>query len=488
MTSYSGSIGRAGFAERHGLWDAARAEAADKIERQVADLGLEVIRLSFADQHGILRGKTVVAGELASALRNGCTLVSTLLTKDTSHNTVYAAFSEGGGLGIPEMTGAGDIVMLPDPATFRILPWAPGTGWLLSDIYFSNGQPVPFSTREICRSAINVLGDLGYDYVSGLEVEFYLFKMEDPMLRPGQGGQPAEPPEVSLLAHGFQYLTEIRMDEYDPYFEVIRRHLIDVGLPLRSMEIEFGPGQVEFTFAPGVGLEPADQMMMFRNAMKQICRRMGLHVTFMCRPVLPDTFSSGWHLHQSLRSRETGENLFVPEDDGQILSPLGRQYTAGILAHARAASVFTTPTINGYKRLQPYSLAPDRANWSRDNRGVMIRVLGGAGDAATNIENRIGEPAANPYLYTASQILAGLDGIANALDPPDPTTAAYETDAPPLPRSLAEALDALEEDRFYREKLGDGFIDYIKTLKQSEVSRYQAGPADWEQREYFELF
>src|SRR6185437_6056849 len=142
------------------------------------------------------------------------------------------------------------------------------------------------------------------------------------------------------------------------------------------------------------------------------------------------------------------------EPDG--LSKLGRHYMAGLLAHARASAVFSTPTINGYKRYRAYSLAPDRAIWGRDNRGVMIRVLGGPDDPATRLENRIGEPAANPYLYMASQILAGLDGIDRGLDPGPSADAPYETEAPPLPKSLCEAICALDDDPFFRTALGAG--------------------------------
>lgn len=488
MNTPNGSIGRAGFAERHGLWNDDKAEAAADVERRVEALGLNLIRLSFPDQHGILRGKTLVASELPSAMRNGCGMVTSILAKDTSHKTVFPVFSEGGGFGMDEMTGVGDFLMLPDPTTFRVLPWAEKTGWLMCDAYFPNGKPVPFSTREIMRSALGDLAEAGYDYMSGLEVEFYLFRMADPMLGLEHGGQPPTPPQVELLAHGFQYLTELRYDEYDPYLEPIRRQLIEVGLPLRSMEMEFGPGQLEFTFGPGVGLDPPDQMIMFRNAMKQICRRQGLHVTFMCRPQIPNTFSSGWHLHQSLIDRKTGENAFVPGRDDEILSPVGRQFVAGILEHARAACVFTTPTTVGYDRFQPNSLAPNRAAWSHDNRGAMLRISGGLGDASTNIENRIGDPAANPYLYMTSQILAGLDAIKRQAEPPPPTDLPYEADAPMLPTSLEEALAALDEDPFYRAQMGDAFIDYIKTLKMSEVTRAAEGPEDWAQREYFELF
>jgi glutamine synthetase len=180
---------------------------------------------------------------------------------------------------------------------------------------------------------------------------------------------------------------------------------------------------------------------------KQIARRHGYHATFMCRPKLPNVFASGWHLHQSLVSHTSGENAFMAREGAEALSPLGRAWLAGLLAHARASTVFTTPTINGYKRYRTYSLAPDRAIWGRDNRGVMIRVLGGAGDAATRLENRIGEPAANPYLYMASQILSGLDGVDRKLDPGPSADTPYETSATPLPKSLREAVFALDDDR-----------------------------------------
>ena len=488
MELRDGSMGRFSFVARHGLWSDREAEAAERVAKLIEEERIEVVRLSFGDQHGILRGKTVTARDFPIAMRNGHTITNTLLAKDTSHRTVYPVFTAGGGFGMPEMGGAGDIVLVPDPTTFRVLPWAPGTGWVLCDIYFPNGKPVPFSTRQIYRRLLDELARKGYEYVAGLEVECYILKLEDPKLRPEHAGQPAEPPDVRLLAHGFQYLTETRMDELDPVLQILRRNLLDVGLPLRSIEVEFGPSQCEFTFDPGIGLEPADNMLLFRSLVKQVCRRHGYHATFMCRPGLPNLFSSGWHLHQSLRARAGGQNAFVPSRDDDLLSPVGRQFVGGLLAHARAASVFTTPTINGYKRYKPYSLAPDRATWGRDNKGAMIRVVGGPGDPGTRLENRVGEPAANPYLYMASQIVAGLDGVENGLDPGEPTDEPYGAKATPLPRSLMEALAALREDAFFREKLGGLFIDYIITLKEFEIGRFLSEVTDWEHREYFEIF
>ena len=475
------------FVERHGLWSAEQTLAAAEVEARIAAEGVEIVRFSFADQHGILRGKTLVAGEVAGALREGVAVTSTLLAKDTSHRTTFPVFTAGGGFGMAEMQGAADVLMVADPASFRILPWAPHTGGLLCDLYFASGAPVPFSTRQIQARVLERLGEQGFDFVAGLEVEFHLTRIEDPRLRPEDAGQPGTPSRVSLLTQGYQYLTELRYDQLDPILEILRRDLVKLGLPLRSLEVEYGPSQVEFTFRPGVGLAPADMMILFRSATKQICRRHGYHASFMCRPRLPNVMSSGWHLHQSLRDRKSGANAFVPTD-GEVLPPLAQHYLGGLLAHAGAAAAFSTPTINGYKRYRPYSLAPDRAVWGRDNRGVMLRVLSRPGDDASRIENRVGEPAANPYLYMASQILSGLDGMARRLDPGPSADTPYETAAPALPRSLDEALVALRQDSCLREGLGQAFIDCFLHIKEAELARFRLEVSEWEQREYFDLF
>jgi glutamine synthetase len=479
--------GRESFVERHGLWTDDQHEAAVTAAKWIEEHGLEVVRFSFPDQHGVLRGKTVIASDAASVMRNGCSLTTTLLAKDTSHKTVFPVFTAGGGFGMPEMEGGGDFLMIADPTTFRVLPWAPQTGWVLCDIYFTNGRPVPFSTRHLYRRALQKLAEAGFDYVAGLEVEFHVFKLEDARLKPADATWPGEAPEVSLVSQGYQYLTEARFDQMEPILESVRREVVALGLPLRSVEVELGPSQCEFTFHPQVGLMPADTMMLFRSAVKQICRRQGYHATFMARPKVANTSASGWHLHQSLRDRRSNANAFASSDK-EPLSRSGRNYLAGLLAHARAAAAFTTPTINGYKRYKSYSLAPDRAIWGRDNRGVMVRVLGGPGDVATRLENRVGEPAANPYLYMASQIFTGLDGMERMLDPGPSADTPYEAQATQLPKSLDEALRALRNDTCMTDGFGRPFIDYYLRIKDAEIARYQSEVTEWEQREYFELF
>ena len=476
------------FVERFTPWSEEQKEAAARAHRVMEEQALEVVRVAFPDQHGLLRGKTLMACEMANALHNGCSITSSLFAKDTANRTVFPVWTAGGGFGLEAFEGAGDVLMVPDPSTFRVLPWARKTGWLLADVYLPDGRPVPYATRHIYRTALSRFAAAGYDYVAGLEVEFHVFKLESDRMAPEESGQPGAPPPVSILTHGYQYLSELRFDQIEPVVEIIRRDIVALGLPLRSVECEYGPSQCEFTFQALGGLEAADTMVLFRSAVKQICRRHGLHATFMCRPRIPNVMSSGWHLHQSLKDRKTGANAFMPSRQGELLSDTGRHFLGGLLAHARAGAVFTTPTLNGYKRFRSHSLAPDRAIWGHDNRGVMVRVLGGAGDVATRLENRIGEPAANPYLYMASQVLAGLDGMERRLDPGPSADAPYETKAEFLPKSLAEAVSTLRGDAFFRENLGAGFVDYLLTIKDAEIARFQTEVTEWEQREYFEMF
>jgi glutamine synthetase len=255
---------------------------------------------------------------------------------------------------------------------------------------------------------------------------------------------------------------------------------------------------MEFSFSPIGGLAAADAVVLFRSAVKQICQRRGLLATFMCRPGLPNFFSSGWHLHESLISRDDGVNAFASDDDW--LSATGRHFVAGLLEHSMPMAMFATPTVNGYKRFRPYSFAPDRVCWALENRGALVRVQGAPGDTNSHVEMRMGEPTANPYLYIAANIAAGLDGVRRQLDPPPPVEAdPYATRNAMLPTSLGDAIGALEKDSFFRESFGDTLVDYLLQMKRSEFRRYEAAIAenpppdgqdvsDWEMREYFEFF
>ena len=482
------SVGKVGFIDRHGLWSDEQKESVDRISATIDEQGLRTIRLSWCDHHGIARGKYLSAHDFKTALRNGMDFQGATLIMDTANHIIAPLFTEGGGFGIPEFTGYPDTVLVPDPTTFRVLPWAPETGWCLSDMYFQNGKPVPFSTRAIMRQQVEAAAELGFEYIAGLEVEFYIMVRERTDIRLDETGWPPPPPSARPAAQGYQYLTENRLAELAGILHTLQRNLEDAGLPLRTMEDEWGPGQTEFTFDPLPGLGSADAMLLFRTAAKQICHQNGYHATFMCRPAFPNFFSSGWHLHESLRMSSDGGNAFTGAD-GEALSEVGTQFVAGILEHAIPMTVFSTPTITGYKRFKPYSFAPDRVNWAMENRGAMIRVQGEPGDETAHIENRMGEPAANPYLYMAANIAAGLDGIRNSKTPPPIVEAdPYASDSPRLPVSLWEAVDALREDKFFRSQFGDPFIEFMLMVKKSEIDRFLSEVTDWEQREYFEIF
>jgi glutamine synthetase len=496
MPSHRRRLSGVKFVERHGLWSDAQARAAVSVDKRIKKL--ELVRFAFPDQHGVLRGKTLLAAEASRAMRSGVTMTSTLFAKDTSHCTVFPVFEAGGGMGLPEMGGAGNFVMVADPQTFRVLPWADNTGWLLCDCYFSNGKQVPIATRQLYRDALATLAVAGFDYFAGLEVELHLFKIEDLRLAPDTLTWPAEPPAVSHTTHGFQYLTEGRFDQVAPIMDVLRGNLLALGLPLQSLEVEFGPSQYEFTFAPQAGMAPADAMVLVRSALKQVARRHGHLASFMCRPRLPNALASGWHLHQSLLERKSKANAFMSRDENEVLSPLGRAFLAGLLANARAAASFAAPTLNGYKRYHGVNtMAPIQAIWGQDNRGAMVRVMGAVGDPATHLENRVGEPLANPYLYMASQIYAGLDGIARGLDPGPSADAPYRKSAEPLPATLEEAVAALRKNICFRAGFGEGFVNYYAQIKDAEIARCrkeakdkseQAEVTEWEHREYFDLF
>jgi len=491
-------VGQPGFVARYGLYTAEQQAAAEAVASKIRELDLRTVRLVVVDQHGMPRAKALSPDVAIAAMSNGLDFSGAIYSLDTGNQVFVPAFVAGGGFGIEEFTGFPDVVLVPDASSFRVLPWADRTGWMLCDVYFSNGQPMPLDGRGLMRRALGELADAGYDYLAGIEVEYYIVKVDSDHLTPDNAGFIPPPPPVSVFQRGYQYLSEVRLDSVASTLEAIRDGLAAVGLAPRSMEDEWGPGQMEFSFSPIEGLAAADAVVLFRSTVKQICQRRGLLATFMCRPGLPNFFSSGWHLHESLLSRQDGRNVFASPDD--FLSGTGRQFVAGLLEHSLPMGMFATPTVNGYKRFRPYSFAPDRVCWALENRGALVRVQGAPGDANSHVEMRMGEPAANPYLYMAANIAAGLDGIRRQLAPPPPVEAdPYASDNTPLPASLADAIKALEQDGFFRQAFGDTLVDYLLQMKHSEVGRYEAAIAsnpppegqdvsDWEMHEYFEFF
>jgi glutamine synthetase len=492
------------FAEQCCIHDAARQSALERTARLIAASGVELVRFAWCDMHGMLRGKTLVASAAIQAMMTGVGMVSTLLLKDSSDRTAYKVFDADGAMDVPGFEFAGNVMLLADPASYQQLHWASKTGWVQCQAWHMNsngaGTPVAFDTRRVLQNALARLSKAGYGMTCGLEVEFHIYKIRgdaaNNQLDPLQASWPGPAPDVALIHPGFHMLSEQWADMADEPLRIVQRTAQALGLPLLSLEIELGPSQVEAVFEATDALKAAGNMVLFRSAVKQALRRAGYHATFMCRPPFPGIMSSGWHLHQSLTDLKTGANAFMrdapdagctPQHAGYTLSEVGQYYLAGLLAHAHAASPFCTSTVNGYDRFRPQSLAPQSAVWGRDNRGAMLRVIGGSNDAATRIENRIGEPAANPYLYMASQIHAGLDGLQNRMHPPLATVAPYAIAESPLPGSLGKALEMLNNDFAFCAEFGTDFIRYFTRIKASEVARYEISEDkdEWQRREYF---
>lgn len=479
-------IGDGALARMGLLGDEAIAAGTDLLAR-VAASDLETVRVLFTDQHGVLRGKTLVAAALPSVMTCGIAVPSTLLLKDTSHRTAFPVWSADVGIHSGPMQGVGDVLLVPDPATFRILPWSPHSAWIFCDVVYRDATPIPYSSRTILKNAVARLGDAGMAATIGLEVEFHILERLDASLEHGDTTMPGTPPRTRALSHGYHFLTETRYGEVEPVLDALRRAAQALGLAVRSVEVEMGPSQFEFTFDPDTPMQHADNLMMFRTMVKEVCAARGLHASFMAKPRLPNIGACGWHIHQSLSDISSGASLFVPDRAGE-LTPQATGWIAGLLKHAAASSLLIAPTVNSYKRYQPYQLAPNRIQWGQDNRGAMIRALMSPADPASRIENRAPDTTANPYFALAAQLIAGLDGISAGLKAPPPTLTPYDSDDARLPASLAEAIDAFDGSALYRGTLGDETVDYLLKIKRFEWDRYLSAISEWEQAEYFSLF
>ena len=494
-----GSVGRPAFVTEFGLWDDQQVAVAEQIEADLDEVDL--IRLVFCDPHGLARSKTLTADSFRTVLRNGMDFSPGPFIFDTGH-AIAVDFLADPGVGVAEIVGAGDFIVVPDPQTFQVLPQVePRTAWVLGDEFLRDGSPHPLATRNVLRQVCAQYAARDLSPIVGLEVEWYLTRrLGGPPGNAGNGfGRQGTAPVVEAMNAGYQFNLDTYYDSVATVANPLSMLLLALGLPLRSMEHESGPGQIETTFNPMLALDAADAMLLFRTLVKQMCARHGFHASFMSLPRIDGFDPSGWHLHQSVMDTKTSRNLFSADGIADNISPEGKAYIEGLLARARDFCLLSVPTVNGYRRLGAgFSLSPTRIGWGFEDRSVMIRVLGG--DSSTHIENRVGEPCANPYLAIASQLFAGLDGLIDAPQTDRPVTLSDESGATPpetLPQSLSEALDAFRSGQT-QELLGEPLVSCLTKIKESEVSRFEAWRVeeqppdgevtDWEQREYFETF
>ncbi|MDH4135004.1 MAG: glutamine synthetase, partial [Gammaproteobacteria bacterium] len=298
------------FSERCGIHTPEREAALQRTAKLIAASGLELVRFAWCDLHGVVRGKTLVASEAVHAMREGVGLVSTLMLKDSSDRTAFPVFEPGGAAELPGFEFGSNLLLLADPASFRQLPWSAASGWLQCQPWFQDGTPVPLDTRRVLQQALARLAQRGLGLVCGLEVEFHIYRLQDPAhgadLSPELAAWPGQPPAVSLIHPGYNLLAEGWYDMAEEPLRIVQHTAQALGLPLLSLEVEFGPSQVEAVFKATDALTAADNMVLFRSAVRQALRRAGYHATFMCRPPFDNIMSSGWHLHQSLVELASG--------------------------------------------------------------------------------------------------------------------------------------------------------------------------------------
>jgi glutamine synthetase len=314
-----------------------------------------------------------------------------------------------------------------------------------------------------------------------------VFDRVDSGLDHAQATMPPAPISTQNTTQGYQFLTETRYGEAEALLDQLRRMAEDLDLRPRTVEIEMGPSQFEFTFDPSGPMDQADRFVLFRTMVKEVCHARGLHASFMAKPKLAHAAANGWHIHQSVIDQRSGQNVLTPHTSG-ALTETANHWIAGLLENAAASCLLTTPTINSYKRFLPHQLAPNSIQWGHDNRGAMVRALLYPGDAASRVENRVADSSANPYYALAAQILSGLDGLNRGLQAPPACETPYSGSATALPDNLLCAINAFNDNPLFADTLGQDFVSYLTHIKRAEWDRYLMTVSDWEQAEYFNLF
>jgi glutamine synthetase len=432
----------------------------DYVLRTVEERGVRFVRLWFTDVLGTLKSFAITPAELEGALEEG-------MTFDGSAIQGYSRVQES------------DMLALPDPGTFEIVPWrgedAP-VARMFCDIKHLSGEPFEGDPRQVLKRNLDRAREKGFTFYTAPEMEFFIFESAD---RP-------EPIDDA----GFFDLTELDM------VSDLRRQTIvtleAMGIPVEYSFHELGPSQHEIDLRYTDALSMADNVMTFRQVVKQVAADLGVYATFMPKPI-EGAFGSGMHTHLSLFEGDV--NAFHDPGDEYGLSKVGRSFIAGLLRHAREITAVTNQTVNSYKRLIAGYEAPVHICWARNNESALVRVPTPkrGKESSTRIEFRSPDPAANPYLAFSVMLAAGLEGVEQGYDlPAEATNNIYEMTPEEraaegigsLPQSLTEAITAMEDSELVASALGEHVFDYFIRNKRQEWLDYKAHVSPWELDRY----
>jgi glutamine synthetase len=434
--------------------------------------GVRLIRVAYCDNANLIRAKAAPLEGLDGTLKYGVGFTVAQQALPMLRDTPLPASG---------LSPVGEVWLVPDPDTFTILPYNQGAAMMLGDFQTAAGEPWAHDPRACLRRAVEAAAAEGLEVQAAFEPEFYL-------LRPAAGGAGAyEPVDHTNFAMTIAH---------DAAHEVLR-DLVDtlntMGLDVALIYPESGPGQFEVTIRHALALAAADRHILLREGVRGVANHHGLAASFAPAP-FAESAGSGCHLHTSLW--RDGQNAMYDERDRLHLSPLAYSWIAGMLAHLPALCALAAPSVNSYARLRPHSWAGAFACYGPENREAAIRVITPRrGPASCNVELKTCDGSANPYLALAGVIAAGLDGVRRKLAPGDPV----ETDPgalpeaerrqrgiAPLPATLAEAADALEDDSTVQEILGAPLTRSYLAVRRGEWDALRdLAPADVARRHLF---